>query len=468
MTRGSLATATLGAGGVLMMTVVLAITCLASNVAAQATGATPRFRLITLDPGHFHASLVQKFMYDDVDSVVHVYAPAGDDVTEHLKRIDAFNARADHPTHWAERLYTGAGFLDRMLAEKAGNIVVIAGNNARKTEYIARAIDAGLNVLADKPMVRTPADLVRLEHTFRVARDKHVLLYDIMTERSEVTTQLQRELSMRPDVFGTLEKGTPTHPAISMVSTHYFSKVVAGAQLKRPEWFFDVRQEGEGIVDVTTHLVDLVQWEAFPDRVLHPSDVTMLHARRWATPISLEQFTRLTGAADYPAYLRRDVKDGVLQVNSNGEMTYRVHGVNAHITVVWNFEAAQGGDTHYSSMRGSVSTLEIRQGAAENWKPVLYVEPNPTVDAKAHGAALSAAVTSLALRYPGIGLRRDGKRWAVTIPPTFDVGHEAHFAQVTNRYLGWLRGEPIPGWEVPNMITKYATIMQAYTMSGGR
>jgi hypothetical protein len=34
------------------------------------------FRLITLDPGHFHAALVQKFMYADVDPLVHVYAPA--------------------------------------------------------------------------------------------------------------------------------------------------------------------------------------------------------------------------------------------------------------------------------------------------------------------------------------------------------------------------------------------------------
>ena len=112
--------------------------------------------------------------------------------------------------------------------------------------------------------------------------------------------------------------------------------------------------------------------------------------------------------------------------------------------------------------------LVIRQGAEEGWKPVLYVEPRPSQDAKAHGAALAAAVTALAQKYPGIGLRRDGKRWAVTIPAVFDVGHEAHFAQVTNRYLAWLRGEPMPAWEVPNMITKYATIMKAYTMSGGR
>ena len=442
----------------------MAFTCTASTVAAQAA---PRFQLITLDPGHFHASLVQKFMYDDVDSVVHVFAPPGDDVAEHLKRIDAFNVRADHPTHWAERVYTGADFLDRMLAAKAGNIVVIAGNNARKTEYIARSIDAGLNVLADKPMVRTPADLVLLEHTFRVAKERHLLLYDIMTERSEVTTQLQREFAMRPDLFGTLVKGTAHDPAITMVSTHFFSKVVAGTQLKRPEWFFDVRQEGEGIVDVTTHLVDLVQWEAFPDKVLHPADVTMLRARRWPTAITRDQFARLTGARDFPASLLSDVKDGVLQVNSNGEMTYQVRGVNAHISVVWNFEAPQGGDTHYSRMRGTKSTLVIHQGAEEGWKPVLYVERDKATSDAAHDAALRAAVASAQLRHPGVGLRRDGNRWAVTVPPAFDVGHEVHFSQVASRYLAWLRGEPMPAWEVPNMITKYATTMKALTMSGG-
>ena len=45
------------------------------------------YQLVTLDPGHFHAALVQKSMYDDVDSVVHVYAPEGNDVQLHLDRI---------------------------------------------------------------------------------------------------------------------------------------------------------------------------------------------------------------------------------------------------------------------------------------------------------------------------------------------------------------------------------------------
>src|SRR5512144_1370258 len=64
-------------------------------------------RLITLDPGHFHAALVQKTTYDDVDSVVYVYAPEGNDLKLHIDRINAYNTRAESPTHWKEVVYTG-------------------------------------------------------------------------------------------------------------------------------------------------------------------------------------------------------------------------------------------------------------------------------------------------------------------------------------------------------------------------
>ncbi len=133
-----------------MRLIGIRIAAIATLTLGVTTVMSPRFRLITLDPGHFHASLVQKFMYADVDSVVHVYAPPGDDVKEHLARIESFNCRAERPTHWIEQVYTGADYFDRMLADRAGNIVVIAGNNARKTEYIVRSVEAGFNVLADK------------------------------------------------------------------------------------------------------------------------------------------------------------------------------------------------------------------------------------------------------------------------------------------------------------------------------
>lgn len=426
-------------------------------------------RLITLNPGHFHAGLIQKFMVADVSPVVRVYAPAGADVADHLKRIESFNTRPIQPTRWREQVYTGKDYFDKMLKEKAGNVVVISGNNLRKTEYIARSIDAGFNVLADKPMVITPSELPRLRKAFVTADDKGVLLADIMTERFEITNILQRELSRNAALFGELVRGTPEYPAITKVSVHHFSKTVAGSALKRPQWFFDVRQQGEGIVDVMTHLVDLVQWAAFPEQVLNPEDAEVWQARRWATPITRDQFSRVTGAKAFPAFLKKDVKGGVLQVFANGEFIYLLRGVHARVSVSWDFEAPPGaGDTHQSFMRGTKANLIIRQGEAERFKPVLYVENVSTAGGVELEARLSAAVDLLQDRYPGVGFRREGRSWVITVPEKYDVGHEAHFAQVADYYMRALRLKKLPEWEAPGMVTKYSTIMKALEMSQAR
>jgi predicted dehydrogenase len=427
-------------------------------------------QLITLDPGHFHAALVQKFMLPGVSPDVRVYAPEGDDVVQHMKRVEGFNKRVDNPTSWKSRVYTGPDYLDKALGSvevgQIPTVMVISGNNARKSEYITRSIAAGANVLADKPMVIRPQDLPALEAAFAAAKEEKVLLYDIMTERFEITTILQRELSMQKDFFGTLDPGTPDNPSISKISVHNFSKVVAGAQLKRPQWFFDPEQQGAGIVDVTTHLVDLVQWEAFPDVVLKPADAKVVSARRWPTRITLEQFTRVTGATSFPEYLSKYVDKGVLLAPANGEFTYKLRGVHAKVSVTWDYEAPPGaGDTHFSVMRGSHATLTIKQGKEQGFKPVLYVERTASVPAAAHEKALRAAVAKVAKNYPGIDLRAEGDQFVVTVPDKYHNGHEAHFTQVTEHFLKYLRAGKLPEWEVPNMLTKYATIMQAYELS---
>ena len=348
----------------------------------------------------------------------------------------------------------------------APSVMVISGNNARKTEYITKSIDAGFNVLADKPMVIRPGDYPQLEADFAKAKEKGVLLYDIMTERFEITTMLQRALSQQATLFGTLEKGTPDNPSITKISVHNFSKVVAGAQLKRPQWFFDPQQQGAGIVDVMTHLVDLVQWEAFPEVILEPADAKVLTARRWATPLTLEQFGRVTGAKEFPAFLGEHVKEGVLHAPANGEFTYTLKGVHARVSVTWEFEAPPGaGDTHFSVMRGTQASLTIKQGAEQGYKPVLYVERSASVSPEAHEKALRAAVKKVAKTWPGIDIRREGDSFVVTVPDKYHNGHEAHFTQVTENFLKYLRAGKLPEWEVPNMLTKYATIMQAYEMS---
>src|SRR5664279_4214417 len=255
---------------------------------------TYQVKLITVDPGHFHASLVQKIMYDQVSPDVYVYAPQGPDYLQHLDRIKSYNNRPVDPTSWNEKVYTGADFFEKMISDKAGNVVVLAGNNRKKAEYITKSINAGLNVLADKPMIISPEDFPALEAAFKTAGEKGVLLYDIMTERYEVTTILQKLLSQNSNIFGTLTTGSKEEPAVTKISVHHFSKVVSGSQVLRPAWYFDIHQQGEGIVDVTTHLVDLIQWECFPEQILNPSDIRMINAKRWPTLISREEFKGIT------------------------------------------------------------------------------------------------------------------------------------------------------------------------------
>ena len=208
------------------------------------TGAQGEVKLITLDPGHFHAALVQKVSYPQVCKDVYVYAPGGFDADEHLKRIEGFNTRAENPTGWNEIVYTGSDYLEKMLAEKKGNVMVQAGNNGKKTEYIKKTLDAGINVLSDKPMAINSQNFQLLEECFDIAKQKNILLYDIMTERNEITTLLQRELSTIPAIYGEQLKGSPEEPAIVKESVHHLFKLVDNKPLIRPVWYFDVTQQG--------------------------------------------------------------------------------------------------------------------------------------------------------------------------------------------------------------------------------
>jgi len=429
-----------------------------------------KVKLMNLDPGHFHASLVQKTMYESVDPEVHVYAPDGPEVQSYLKRIEDYNSRAEDPTAWKEKVYTGDDFLEKMLSEKPGNVMVVSGNNAKKTEYILKTVQNGIHVLADKPMVISPDIFPMLEEAFATAGKQGVLLYDIMTERHEITTMLQKEFSQIPEVFGELQVGSPNLPAITKESVHHFSKIVSGKPLIRPPWFFDTEQQGEGIVDVTTHLVDLVQWEAFPEVVLKKEDIQINSSKRWTTPLTPEMFQKVTGLDAYPPYLEKDVEGSLLRVYSNGEINYTIKGVHAKVSVIWNFEAPEGtGDTHYSTMRGSNCELMIKQGEAEGYKPTLYIMPTFIESPDEFRSTLKNAVLKLAEKYPGIGIREiDELLWVVDIPDTYKVGHEAHFGQVTEKFLGYLQQGSLPEWEIPNMIVKYYTttegMKQAFDM----
>ena len=450
---------------------LLPITMLISFTSCQDknSNATPvqAVKIITLDPGHFHAALVQKEMYPAIDTTVYIYAPGGSELDAHLALVSQYNSRAENPTHWSEKVYTGPDYLDKMLSEKKGNVVVLSGNNQQKTEYIVKSIDAGLNVLADKPMAINTANFVALQQAFDHAVSKGLLLYDIMTERSEITNILQQELVHMPELFGTMQEGSMQEPAILIESVHFYYKYVSGKVLRRPSWFFDPTQQGNAITDVGTHLIDLVQWEAFPNQAMdYKKDITIQSSKLWPTNVSLSQFKLITGNDSFPAYLSNMVKsDSILQAHGNGEINYTLKNIHTKIIARWDYQAVSGGDTHYSLFRGTKASIEIRQGKEENYLTTLYIKPNASEDANVFPNAMQNAVAKLNATHAGITAEKTLNGWKLVIPQTFKIGHEAHFAQVMQRYLQYLNNKKLPDWEVPNMLAKYYTSTKAVEMA---
>ena len=425
-------------------------------------------KLITLDPSHFHAALVQKSMYPGIDSVVYVYAPKGLGLNEQLNYIKQYNTRTEEPTHWVEKVYNGNDYLQKMLDEKKGNVVVLAGNNLLKTEYIKKSVDDGLNVLADKPMAINIAGFDTLKQAFADAKEKGVLLYDIMTERSVAASILQKRLANTFSVFGELEKGTIDSPGVIMESVHRYFKQVSGKPLIRPDWFFDPLQQGDAIVDVGTHLVDLVQWVCFPEVSFdYTKDISIQSSKIWPTPINLAQFSIITNEDHFPDFLKKYVKDdSILMTHGNGSIDYTIKTIHSRITAKWTYDAPPGaGDTYYSLLRGTKASLEIKQGAEENWKAVLYVWPNFQKDTSDFPHALADAIADINKDYLGVSIEKYKKGFKVIIPEKYDQGHEAHFAEVMKRYLQYLKDGKLPVWEEPDMIAKYYTTTKALEMA---
>jgi predicted dehydrogenase len=414
-------------------------------------------KLVILDPAHFHAALIQKETYPWVSNKVSVYAPLGAELLDYLNRVALFNARPEKPTNWELEVHTAPDFMNRMLKDRAGNVVVFAGRNRGKIDRINASLDAGLNVLADKPWIISSADLPKLEAALKAAESKGLVGYDIMTERYEITSILQRELVNAPEVFGQQIEGTPEEPGIVGMSVHHIMKMVAGVPIRRSVWFFDVEEYGEGLADVGTHVVDLVQWTAFPDQPIdYRRDIRLLEGKHWPTVVTQEQFRQVTAEADFPRSVSEYVKNGRMDYYCNNSVLYTLKGIHTKLDILWNWEAPPGtGDAYEAAFRGTKARIEIRQGKAEKFIPELYVVPVGGARAEVVGG-LKRKIAALQTAWPGVGIQERGGALHVVIPERFRVGHEAHFAQVTNRFFDYLKSpRSMPEWEKPNMLAKY-------------
>ena len=412
-------------------------------------------RLMTLEPGHFHAALVQKQMVPGIHPRVHVYSVLNDDLLTHLARIVGFNSRADSPTNWELDVRAGANAVARCFREQPGNTVVIAGRNKPKIDLILGAVANGLHVVADKPWIIDFDDFAKLEQVFYEADLRELIVRDVMTERFEITNILQRELMRDGEIFGTQLVGSVAQPGLLLESVHYLKKHVAGVPLQRPAWWFDVTQAGEAIADVGTHLADLAMGLLFPEQPIdYKRHIELLNATTSPTILTPQQFHDLT-AIHTP---------NEVHYHGNGTITYKLRGVHVRISNRWEQEAQTGsGDSHESIARGSLSQVVIRPVQTT---PELFVIPNDPAKHKTILAKVTHRCQSWQGRWQGIRVRDLGDQIQLEIPAALRVGHEQHFAEVLTEFVTYFHTpRQIPVWERPNLLAKYYLTTKAVELA---
>ena len=417
----------------------------------------PKHRLIVLDPGHFHAALTLRERHPAIEDDVHVFGEDGPDLDAFLRLVDSFNSREKNPTRWALHVHRGADRLERLEATRPGDIVILAGKNDRKMALIQFLHERNFFVLGDKPWLIDSAQVGAM----RAVLARGPLCMDIMTERHEIANRLQRALARNPAVFGEfLVDGD--RPAIHIRSVHHLHKMVNGKPLRRPAWYFDTGVQGEGVTDVTTHLVDLVQWmvaDGTPFDI--DRDVRGLSARQWPTAVPREAFASITGLDDFPANLGGKVTDGCLQYLCNAALSYRLRGIAVEIEALWGLhEPAGSGDLHHATVRGTGATLVVDQGPGTGFVPTLCV--TPTLPGNAFEGVLRDAVAGLQADFPGVGVEPSGAGYRILVPASLRTTHEQHFAAVLDDFLGFLDGGERPATLAADMACKYSLLAGAF------
>lgn len=411
--------------------------------------------LIVCNLGHFHAALALRNRHELLREEVFVYAEDGPDLERFLALVAAFNTRAQDPTAWQLTVYRGADHLDRLIAERRGNIVLLAGRNDTKMRTIARLQSEGFAVLGDKTWLIDEQELPLVRQVTAATP----LALDMMTERWDIGNRLLRVLCADEAVFGGFR--TATEAAITLVSVHNLFKAVNGAPLRRPPWYFDTDMQGEGITDVNTHLVDLALWFTDAGEPCDDSrDLRLRGARQWPTAVPLAVFRDITGLEDFPAALRPRVREGALRYLCNAEVDFDLRGIGVRLEALWGLAEAPGGGDEFSTVlegqRARLLCLHDRDTAFQSVVKVL-----PRTESGSTRAAVEAALARHAGLLPGVGVTTQGAALVLTIPAPLRTTHEQHFAKVLDAFLRQVQSGELPRQARADLLAKYALLARA-------
>ncbi len=459
--------------------------------------------LLFLNPGHFHAALTLREAHPLVHEEIHVYAEPGPDLDAFLALVESFNSCGESPTRWKPTVYRGADPLGKLIAARKGEAVVLAGRNDSKMADIAALHGAGFHVLGDKPFLTGAHALPDLE---AATADEGPLVMDMMMSRHEPAAIAMKLVWESPAVFGvpiSQEEGSAPGdppPDIFLESVHHLCKAVNGVPLVRPVWYFNPEAQGDGIVDVPSHLADLAQWMVGGAAYDYDEDVQLLSARLWDTAVPAPFFTRITGVPAFPGELRPWVREGELRFPCNGSITYRLRGHTVRLDSLWRLEGPDdGGDAKRMKIRGSLADLSVVRvadrlvrnphgprdadkpvrnpdgsvrDAEDGAKPRIVLRPHR--DHPGWSEVLQDAVAGWQGALPGIAAvklngKTEGGRAAsheLRIPPSLDSTHEEHFAMVLNEFLTYLDSGVWPDDLMPNLRAKYTLLARASQIAG--
>jgi predicted dehydrogenase len=418
--------------------------------------------LVILNPGHFHAALVLRERHPSLSDDIYIYSDPGPELDHFLEIVESFNNRETNPTCWRINVYRGEDCLEKLIAEKKGDIAVLAGRNNTKMKNIDTLNQAGLAILADKPWVTTAEALPFLRATMAADRP---LAADIMTERYEIATLLQKKFLAAENVFGKVRIEDDGSPSVFKECVHHLYKIVNQKPLVRPVWYFDIDVQGEGIVDTTIHLVDMTQWMLYPGTPIeYEKDIELMEARRWATRVPLAKFVKITGADHFPHSIRKYVKENVLDYFCNGELIYRIKGVPVHLREIWYLDEPPGGkDTHRSLIKGTRSDLMIRQLPETGFKTELLIVPH--ANRKQVEEAIQGCLRKWSDKYPGLSATREKNALLIQIPDDLRTTHEQHFYRVRDAFIEHLDHGAAPPEHRACTIAKYTLLAEARTMA---
>jgi len=410
--------------------------------------------LLFLDPGHFHGALTLRVPQARAADEVFVYAREGAELGDFLALVERFNRRSPDPTRWRPVVTACDDPLGRLVDERRGDVVILAGKNGGKARTMRRLHEAGFHVLADKPWLVEPGDL---EHV-RTSLDGWPLAAEIMTGRHDAAARLVKRLVGAPAIFGTFRDDGP---GIEHESVHQLEKLVDGAPLRRPWWYFDVRVQGSGPVDIPTHIVDQAQWLVEGDTVA----AALVEARAWSTRVPAEAFRRITGEKSIPKELERVVEGDALSYRCNAELVYRIGRVTASAATRWELSpSASVGDASRSVAHGTRADVRLEQSARTGYRRRVFVEPRG--DAAAVGHALRDAIAAWQAELPGVGLVEAGPG-AYEVTLTRDGGHETHFARVLDEFLRIVDEHRWPAALAARTLAKYTLLAEAAARTTG-